>query len=268
MGKPEKKVRGSGPKINIKDLDSSDDEIVEEYVSIKRKPPKLKQKHFSCKVCDMVFSSGTKVSAHVFIFHLRRMSDKIWSDLYTHGNNLKVCNLCGDKQEKTNMARLHQYSEHKRELKKKMEEKGEDWRNLLDFIQFKVSEEMINNEEVTESEIENSCPVEEDDIPLIIDEEVTEVVVKNDSQIEVYDNPFYEDIVKKDLQASDPITSSSGISASAVMPENIATSFSIGESDSDEGVKVCMERSDVTAKKSSAAVDVHKANIDKSETAH
>merc|ERR1719431_484509 len=52
----------------------------------------------------------------------------------------------------------------------KMEEKDQDWRNLLDYIQYKVTVDMINEEDLTES---------------------SEVESRNGSTSEVYNNPFY-----------------------------------------------------------------------------
>eukprot|EP00092_Neocalanus_flemingeri_P000635 GFUD01000677.1.p1 GENE.GFUD01000677.1~~GFUD01000677.1.p1 ORF type:complete len:1703 (-),score=454.85 GFUD01000677.1:96-5204(-) len=230
-------IKAFSPKTNIKDDDdSSDDEIIEEYVSItKRKPPKVKGRsrsnsELACKVCDMLFPSGAKVSAHVFMFHLQRMSDAVWHELYTQDSTskTKVCSLCGDQQDRGRLAKLHQYSEHKRDLKKKMEEKGQDWRNLLDYIQYKVSEEMINEEEVSESEVES----------------------RND----VYDNPFY-------LDQGPPVSLVGQGQHSAVVNLGIAAvtqkvkANKCGESDSDDGVKVCMERRDVPIKKFEVNID-------------
>jgi len=152
--------------------------VIEEFVSItKRKPlkPKLRQKlptEFVCQVCDKIFPSGAKVSAHVFMIHLQRMSDNVWKELYSdsEGTKSNICLICEEKHEKTTHAKLHQYSKHKRELKKKMEEKDQDWRNLLDYIQYKVTVDMIDEEDLTES---------------------SEVESKNGSIAEVYNNPFY-----------------------------------------------------------------------------
>merc|ERR1711970_1433840 len=119
-----------------------------------------------------IFSTGAKVSAHVFMIHLQRMSDNVWQELYreSEGTSGNICLICEEMHERRTHAKLHQYSNHKRELKKKMEEKGQDWRNLLDYIQYKVTVDMINEEDLTES---------------------SEVESRNGSTSEVYNNPFY-----------------------------------------------------------------------------
>jgi len=227
-----------------KDHESSDDEVIEEYVSIiKRKPLKVRHRSrnnaeldFACKVCDKVFLSGPKVSAHVFMFHLQRMSDTVWQELYTTNStsNTKVCRLCGDKQDRNRLAKLHYYTQHKRDLKTKMEEKGQDWRNLLDYIQFKVTEEMINDEEVTESEVESrAC-----------------------SRDEVYDNPYYFESSLSELEIPNQaeeekqeIPSIDEIASGDVAVPLVAVLNKPGEdSDSDDGVKFCTERRYVASK--------------------
>jgi len=247
-------LQTSSPKSHT-NHDSSDDDVIEEFVSItKRKPPKVKLRprtttEFVCKVCDKLFPSGAKVSAHVFMFHLQRMSDMVWAELFIQLENSKVCLLCGDAQERARLAKLHQYSHHKRELKKKMEEKGQDWRNLLDYIQFKVSEEMINEEDVTESEVES----------------------KTSSRSEVYNNPYYS--ATNQPEVMNPIPDASSINplpvnpvpeefpqnsrdqiTLSVVPKNNSANKCGDESESDDGVEVCMESRDVNAKKSEVAV--------------
>eukprot|EP00090_Calanus_glacialis_P011766 TRINITY_DN20160_c0_g1_i3.p1 TRINITY_DN20160_c0_g1~~TRINITY_DN20160_c0_g1_i3.p1 ORF type:complete len:1098 (+),score=304.57 TRINITY_DN20160_c0_g1_i3:120-3296(+) len=252
-------LQTSSPNVDLND-DSSDDDVIEEFVSItKRKPPKVKHRprtttEFVCKVCDMLFSSGAKVSAHVFMFHLQRMSDMVWTELFIQlENSTKVCLLCGDAQERARLAKLHQYSQHKRELKKKMEEKGQDWRNLLDYIQFKVSEEMINEEDVTESEVES----------------------KTSSRSEVYNNPYY--LATNQPEVINPLPDVPQINPSPINPapedfphsprhqitlsvvsKNISANKCGDESESDDGVEVCMESRDVAVKKSEFAVAIPK----------
>jgi len=189
---------------NIKVVNSidecSDDEVIEEFVSItKRKPlkPKLRQKmptEFVCQVCDKIFSSGAKVSAHVFMIHLQRMSDNVWQELYreSEGTSGNICLICEEMHERRTHAKLHQYSNHKRELKKKMEEKGQDWRNLLDYIQYKVTADMINEEDLTES---------------------SEVESRHGSIPEVYNNPFY-------LECTSPVVTNSIPSCQTSIPVN------------------------------------------------
>jgi len=197
----------------------SDDEVIEEFCSLsKRNPPKPKvhrkvPKEFICQVCDKHFPTGPKVSAHVFMIHLQRMSDEVWQELFKESDESKqkICCICDEKYETEVFAKLHQYSTHKRELKKKMEEKGLDWRNLLDYIQYKVTVEMIKEEVLIE---------------------ISEVDQKNCSS-EVYNNPYYMESSitainesKKDCSI-EPISSQG--TAAEVVPLNFAEQAQFNE---------------------------------------
>jgi len=221
------------------DPESSDEEVIEEYVSItKRKPFKVRHRSrtnphidFACKVCDKMFDSGPKVSAHVFMIHLQRMTDTVWHDLYTTdtNSNTKVCRLCGEKTDRTRLAKLHHYTQHKRNLKCKMEEKEQDWRNLLDYIQYKVTDEMINDEEVTESETESRSSSRNDvhDNPYYCESSRSQSELLNETEEEKVDNPPIEEISVPSL---------------AVLKRRDE------DSDSDDGVRFCTERRDEASK--------------------
>jgi len=262
----------SSPNVDVGIDVSSDEEVIEEYVSItKRRPPKVKLKvrapiEFVCKVCDKMFPSGFKVSAHVFMFHLQRMSDMVWQELYIRhkDTNSLVCLLCGEAHERARLAKLHQYSEHKRELKKKMEEKGQDWRNLLDYIQYKVTEEMINEEDVTESEVESrSCSTSEvynnpfylatnlSDL-MILQPDVTQTNQPSSPipEVGLQEPPSLSPLPEPPLSESPlPVNSSIVHIKIAAVSRKVPVKTCGDESDSDDGVKVCMESRDVCLKK-------------------
>lgn len=235
--------------------DTTDDDIIEEYVSlakptvkmaIKRKSYKNLPSQYVCKVCDRLFSQGTEVSAHVFSFHLQGISESIWQELYTDSNNSLICIECGVKHDKITFAKLHQYTEHKRELKRKMEEKGLDWRNLLDYIQFKVTEDMIAEDEV-DSEISSSNVITN---------------TENDSKVISGDNKSLSDGV-------DP--SENCDVSNLIPPVHLAETLGVKEnvvevggpcskaengSDSDDGIRLCTEGRGSVCKKN----DSHSLN--------
>ena len=135
---------------------SSEDDnvsIIEDYAFInpkkRRGTPDLGS---SCKVCDMEFSHPREVSRHVFLTHLehhKEITNEVWRCLYaTKGETQTyVCSVCNCEKENEQFAKLHIYNKHKRNLKKMMDKKKIDWKNLLDFIGYNISERSLQEDE-------------------------------------------------------------------------------------------------------------------------
>jgi len=138
--------------------DNNSSEIIEEYVHIARRKKTPK----SCNVCDKQFRTGTEVSSHLFHHHVHTMTDEVWNELFRESAaNMFQCLVC-DKRipfSASIKVKQHIYNVHKKELKRKMDEKNVDWKNLLDFIRYDV----VDNEEVIieiDLEADNESKVE------------------------------------------------------------------------------------------------------------
>ena len=168
---------------------SDDDDIIEEYSFI-RSPTVRKTRRpevgNTCKVCDIELGDGREVSQHVFEVHLQHtVQDDVWHDLYSaEAGNTFTCKLCSVTIRREVLAKLHFYNKHKRELKHKMDEKGVDWRNLLDFIQFSIDERKIVDDEEPEDNSEKA----KEDADIIISIEIPSPVEEKNPE-----NPGCED---------------------------------------------------------------------------
>ena len=104
----------------------------------------------SCKVCDMEFTHPRDVSRHVFLTHLENHNEitkEVWRCLYTKTGDTYFCSICNCGKEAEQFAKLHIYNKHKRDLKKMMDRKKIDWKNLLDFIGYNVPERLLQEDE-------------------------------------------------------------------------------------------------------------------------
>ena len=132
---------------------SGDDDIIEDYAFINTKTKSRRPSQelgLSCKVCDLECSNPHNVSRHVFLTHLEHheeITKKVWRCLYTQQDDKFCCTICNKKTETEQFAKLHIYNKHKRDLKKMMDRKKIDWKNLLDFIGYNVSENKIQEDE-------------------------------------------------------------------------------------------------------------------------
>ena len=180
--------------------DNNSSEIIEEYVHIAQK----KRITRSCNVCDKQFRTGTEVSSHLFHHHVHSMTDEVWSELFSESAaNIFQCLVCHKRIpfSASIKAKLHIYNLHKKELKRKMDEKNVDWKNLLDFIRYDV----VDNEEV------------------IIE---IDLEAEDESKVE---NPYYEVITSPDTEDSNELPEEintdvvEGMNKKGIMeyPENI-----------------------------------------------
>ena len=136
--------------------------IIEDFAFINRTPEELRIKSLdretSCKVCDLEFDHSRDVSKHVFLAHIEHheeITKKVWRCLYSQEESTFVCTICGCMKDTEQIAKLHVYNKHKRDLKKMMDKKKIDWKNLLDYIGYNIPENQIKEYE-SDFELEDS----------------------------------------------------------------------------------------------------------------
>ena len=124
-------------------------EQVEQVEQVEAAP----EEEFVCQVCDHRFPSGSAVSLHTFEQHLRGLAS-VWRPLLARAPpsafpHKWVCLLCQDTFPSRVAAQLHIYSvsQHKRQLKRSMEERGENWQHTLEFVRFPVARELLEDRE-------------------------------------------------------------------------------------------------------------------------
>ena len=165
--------------------DSDPDVIVEEVVRLISRRPSIKEEESRCKVCDLEFDCHTSLSRHVFLKHVQDISNEVWHSLYSNSSEAeqRICSLCQTPLQSELRAKLHLYNNHKKELKKMMDAKKVDWRNLLDFIRYNIPDDEHMQAD-SDDEISSSvkCPEPEvlvDPIPAEAQQEAQQEAVVN-----------------------------------------------------------------------------------------
>ena len=117
------------------------------------------KENFECQICDKHFTTGRKVSLHMFQCHLSGLSS-VWTPLVGAPSSDRphswLCLFCNDTFMSRKLAQLHFYTAHKRRLKKSMEKRGENWQHTLEFVGYNVPADWLkesDSEEVFEGEL-------------------------------------------------------------------------------------------------------------------